>query len=338
MRTVVPQAEHELAPDVASTREADPQTDGTGAAAVRKPPGSLANAADAAVLALRVAHLEMLRDLMPDEARLAALFEESGNASERFAIRLIEGLSREDEFLLKEEYLAVLALRIRHGDLLAHALASDEGFDWLPNEGRLAELSSELAEVLSRLKETYPAFARFRVRPRNAFGVLKVRFDEEFGSVVQDVAQAAANMRGDRAAALRTGHAAFDRLNEKMGLRHIDVWGDLWEGQISANLHLHQHANLDIAARLYAAAVDGIEWAAPSGRVWEESDIDATPTAEGWRIRIYNRWGDCPSGCMRRENFLFVAEGETVKRIHYEGSPECPSRPRWERRPECLPK
>ena len=211
---------------------------------------------------------------------------------------------------------ASLVLRVLHR----------ESDDLLPDEDRFAELSSELADVLSRLKVTYPAFARFRVRPR-VLGMLAVRFTDEFASLVGDVCQAS-NVGGHRCKALHTGHEAFDELNEKLGLRHLHLWHapDISPGE--AILHLHERTNLYAAANAYSSAVDGIEWARPAGlQIGGAPDIEAEPTAKGWRIRISNRWGDCPSGCTNSERFLFVAEGETVDRIRFEGSSLYPEHP-----------
>ena len=271
VRTIASPADPAAAPSMVLAHDAEATIDGAGAVAVRKPSRSLADAADADVLALRVLHSEM----------------------------------------------------------------HDEALGLLPDEARLAELSSELADVLSRLKEAYPEFARFHVRSGrfpglspilpNAFGLLRVGFYDEFAPVIQDVVQAATNVRGDRFDG-PTGHVAFDRLNERMGLRHIDVWeglGDVW-----FTLHLHENANLDIAVRLYSA-IDVVEWVHPVALFLDGSDIAARPTAEGWLIWIFNRWGDCPSGCINKERFLFDVRGETVERVHMEGEPESPSLPRY---------
>ena len=273
VRTIASPADPAAAPSMVLAHDAEATIDGTGAVAVRKPSRSLADAADADVLALRVLHYEMLEDYVQGEV-----------------------------------------------------------FDLLPDEARLAELSSELADVLPRLKAAYPEFARFHVRSgrfphrrasTNAFGLLSVGFYDEFAPVVQDVVQAATNVRGDRFDG-PTGHVAFDRLNERMGLRHIDVregLGDVW-----FTLHLHENANLDIAVRLYSA-IDVVEWVHPVESFLDGSDIDAHPTAEGWEIFIFNRWGDCPSGCINKETFRFEVRGESIKRVHVEGEPESPSLP-----------
>ena len=227
---------------------------------------------------------------------------------------------------------AALALRVLHEQSWWRALLHDRSLydELLPDEDRLAELSIELAELLARLREAYPEFAHLRVGPQNAFGVLRVRFTDEFATVVRDVGQAAADGREDRRRALRTGHDGFDELNEKLGLRHIDVPAEGW-GRTFA-LHLHEHVHLDAAAEVYASVVDAVEWAGPMDRVIDGSDIDATRTDDGWRIVIHNRWGSCPTGCTTKERFLFVVEGETIEKGRLEGEPASPSLPHHLRR------
>ena len=276
VRTIASPADPAAAPSMVLAHDAEATIDGTGAVAVQKPSCSLADAADADVLALRVLHYEMLEDYVQGEV-----------------------------------------------------------FDLLPDEARLAELSSELADVLSRLKEAYPEFARFHVRSGwlpglspilpNAFGLLRVGFHDEFAPVIQDVVQAATNVGGDRFDG-PTGHVAFDRLNERMGLRHIDVREGPVTGNVWFTLHLHENANLDIAARLYSA-IDVVEWVRPVKWLLDGSDIAAYPTAEGWEVIIFNQWGDCPSGCINKEMFRFEVRGESIKRVHVEGEPESPSLP-----------
>lgn len=225
---------------------------------------------------------------------------------------------------------AALALRVLHDQswwrMVLHERSPYD--ELLPDEDRLAELTEDLAEVLARLRNTFPEFARFRVRPQNAFGLLRVRFTDDFAAVVREVGQVAADVRGDRRDAFRVGHDVFDELNENLGLRHIDVPPEGWDSFV---LHLHEHVNLDAASKVYSA-VDLVESATPVGRVIDGSDINATQTDEGWRIVIHNRWGSCPTGCTTRERFLFVAEGETIERGQLEGEPDSPSLPHYLRR------
>lgn len=200
--------------------------------------------------------------------------------------------------------------------------------DLLPDEDRLAELSNELAGVLVRLKETYPEFAGFRVRPW-LLGVLEVRLDYDFALAVRDALQRD-TPKADRAAIVRTGHKAFDELNERMGLRHIDQWGiDRGGADGDATFHLHELANLRAAARAYSA-LDVVESAEPSGYLpYETPNIDVFPMEEGWFVTVLNVWGDCPAGCINREEFRFRAAAETLQRIDREGSPKSPTLERW---------
>ena len=222
-----------------------------------------------------------------------------------------------------------LALRLLHEESWWRTRLLEESpyNGLLPDEECLAALSVELAEVLARLRETHPEFARFRVRPQTEFGVLRVRFTDEFAAVVREVGKAAENVRGDRSEAFRTGHAEFDELNEKLGLRHIDVPPEGWDSFL---LHLHEHVNTDAASKVYLV-LDVVESADPRKRIIDGSDIDADPTLDGWWIYVHNRWGACPSGCTTKEMFRFRAEGDTIERVPLEFEPEYPSRPHYMR-------
>ena len=187
-----------------------------------------------------------------------------------------------------------------------------EGEDLLLDEAGLAQLTNELAGVLARLKSAYPEFAGFRARRDQPVpGELQVRLRPEFARILGDVLQDFPRVREEegRPIALRTGHRLFDGLNEKLGLWKVNLYGPA-----SAVLHLHERANVAAAARAYSV-LEVVQGAKPSKSHLDGSDITAyrAGDGEGWVIFIANRWGDCPSGCMEEERFLFEVEGETVE-------------------------
>ena len=191
--------------------------------------------------------------------------------------------------------------------------------DLLLDEARLAELANELAGVLSRLKSAYPEFAGFRARRDQPVpGELRVRLQPRFARIVRDVLQDFPRVRDlqdfpcereeGRPIALCTGHRLFDGLNEKLGLRKVDLYGD------SAVFHLHERANVAAAARAYSV-LEVVQEAKPSKSHLDGADMTAyrAGDGDGWMIFIANRWGDCPSGCIEEERFRFEVEGETVE-------------------------
>lgn len=199
-------------------------------------------------------------------------------------------------------------------ELLALRILHPESDDLLPDEARMARLSSELAGALSQLKSTYPEFARFRVRPVN-LGELFFFLDCEFALAVRGALRDHRNRLGDTSGILRTGHKAFDELNEKVGLWHIDLLESPEPRKARAVAHLHEHANLRAVARAYSA-LDVVEMASPNQIVvGDSSDIYAEPTEEGWLITVRNAWRGCVSGCIDAEVSYFLATGEAVQRI-----------------------
>ena len=248
------------------------------------------------------------------EGVLKALEAEHVETSRR---RLQVDAETEDEMRADAEALARRTLY----------LESDE---FLLDEAGLAELTNELAGVLSRLKDAYPELADFRVRRDQPNpGEIKVRLRPQFAQIVRGVLQDFPHVgEKGRPIALRTGHRVFDGLNEKLGLWKVDLYNDE-----SAIFHLHKHANVWAAARAYSV-LEVVEEAKPRKLHLDASYMVATRSqhGEGWEIWIVGR--NCARGCMTDEDsflfneeiVLFIVEGDTVE---IKTSPEFPKIRVW---------
>ena len=111
---------------------------------------------------------------------------------------------------------------------------------------------------------------------------------------------------GNAAVPSATGHAAFDALNGKLGLRAVQAYPAL----DSVVLHLGERANVAAALRAYRA-IDGVDYAEADAVLGDGSDIEAAKADGRWHFVFRRAWGDCPAGCIDEElSFFIVADGE----------------------------
>ena len=109
---------------------------------------------------------------------------------------------------------------------------------------------------------------------------------------------------------LRTGKAAFDALNARLGLRAVR----LFRRTGVLVMHLNERANVAVARRAYLK-IAGIEYAEPDAHLGDGSDIEASKTGDVWHLVVRKAWGDCPSGCIYKKMFFFTVRGEKIERI-----------------------
>ena len=103
-----------------------------------------------------------------------------------------------------------------------------------------------------------------------------------------------------------TGHAAFDALNAKLGLRAAET---LRHGGF-AFLDVDERVDV-VEATLAYFTIDGVTYARPEWMVGGSPDIDAAKVQGTWHFVFRNAWGDCPAGCIHSElSFFTVADGE----------------------------
>jgi len=107
-----------------------------------------------------------------------------------------------------------------------------------------------------------------------------------------------------------TGHAAFDTLNGKLGLRAAVT---LRHGSY-AFLDVDERVDVMEAAFAYFV-IDGVDYARPEWAVGGSPDVDAAKERDTWHVVFRDAWGDCPAGCIHNKLWFFtVADGE-VRRI-----------------------
>ena len=199
----------------------------------------------------------------------------------------------EPPVLSEAAVLADRILRREHGSLLID-----------PTERR--ELAAEITPVLSGIREVYPELADIAVQAPYALGQLVLTLEtwlfEAVASLVED--QTGPVM-------LRTGHAPFDTLTEKLGL---SVVLDQFPRFGVVIFYFSEYLNAPAAAALYEA-MEGVKFAEPNGRLGDGPDIDMSWSEDRWYVVTRRAWGDCPSGCLYEEFHFFIADDAGVERI-----------------------
>ena len=185
--------------------------------------------------------------------------------------------------------------------VLADRILQRESEDLLLDGKRQRVLGGEIKQVLSLVRRTYPAMADVSARTEYGGATLVLGLE----GALRDAAFAA--WGGEREAAPPgTGHAAFDALNGRLGLRAVQAYSTF----DSAVLYLDERANVAAAVRAYRA-IDGVGYAEPDAMLGDGSDIDAAKVHGRWHVVFRRAWGDCPSGCINEElSFFTVADGE----------------------------
>ena len=92
-----------------------------------------------------------------------------------------------------------------------------------------------------------------------------------------------------------TGHAAFDALNARLGLRTVQFW----PASAAAYLSFPDEVNPRAAVEAYAA-IAGVAEARFEQRRIDGSDIAVRMMNETWHVVMRKAWGDCPSGCIHK--------------------------------------
>ena len=135
--------------------------------------------------------------------------------------------------------------------ILADRILQRESDDLLLDGKRRRALGHEIKQALSLIRREYPAMADVSVREEYGRSTLVLGLE----GALRDAAFAA--LEGDSVTAPPpTGHAAFDALNGKLGLRAVQAYPAL----DSVVLHLDERANVAAALRAYRA-IDGVGYA-----------------------------------------------------------------------------
>ena len=193
----------------------------------------------------------------------------------------------------------------REAAVLADRILRRENDDFLLDARRRRRLFREIERVLARIRDAYPAMAEISVREAHRPGMLLLGLEPDLFEVVFRLFHDA---RGS--AAPRTGHAEFDALNAKLGLRAIRSFSST--GVVA--MYFDERVNIDAARRAYRM-MEGVRYAEPDARLGDGSDIEAAKSHETWHVVVRNAWGDCPAGCLYEEMSFFTVESDGVERI-----------------------
>ena len=189
--------------------------------------------------------------------------------------------------------------------ILADRILRSQDDHLLLDAAERRELAREIAPVLSRIRDVYPAVADVTVRASYAFGELLLGLEPP---LLEDVVALLEGQTGP--VLLRTGQAEFDTLNERLGLVAVD----LFPSTGTVIFYFNEYLNVPAAAAAYAA-IEGIEYAEPNTYLGDGSNIDAAKSAERWYVLARRAWDDCPSGCINEEFFFFIVNGADIERI-----------------------
>ena len=195
--------------------------------------------------------------------------------------------------------------KVSEAFVLAHRILARETDDLLLDAKRRREFAREIEGVLVRLRYAHPEVAEISARAAHLPGVLLLGVKPDLMGTVSCL------LRGKSGPVkLRTGKAAFDALNAKLGLRAVRLFrrtGVLF-------MRLSERANVQAARRAYMA-IAGVEYAEADAHLGDGSDIEASKSGDAWHIVVRKAWGDCPSGCIYKKMFFFTVRGEKIERI-----------------------
>lgn len=188
---------------------------------------------------------------------------------------------------------------------LADRILRREGGELMLDDERQYALRHEVKQALSLIRRAYQAMANVRVREEYRPGRIILGLEGELRDTV------VGTWNDETALDLPpTGHAAFDALNARLGLRAVEV---LRAGGF-AFLNVDERVDVVEAAFAYFT-INGVDYARPEWMVGGSPDIDAAEVRDIWHFVFRDAWGDCPAGCIHSElSFFTVADGE-VQRI-----------------------
>ena len=189
--------------------------------------------------------------------------------------------------------------------VLADRILTRESDALLLDGKRQRALGYEIKRTLSAVRRSYPPMAKISAREDYSRATLLLGLE---GALRDAVVRAWDDESVSEPP--RTGNAAFDALNERLGLKAVRVFPSLG----GAHLRLDERVNVDAALRVYLA-IDGVSYAEPDALLGDGPDIEAAKVNGTWHVVFRKAWGDCPAGCMFRVlSFFTVADGE-VRRI-----------------------
>ena len=188
---------------------------------------------------------------------------------------------------------------------LADRILRREGAGLFLDDERQYALRHQVKQVLSLIRRAHPAMAEVHVREEYRPGRIILGLDGE----LRDTVIGAWNDE-TALAPPPTGHAAFDALNAKLGLRAAET---LRHGGF-AFLDVDERVDV-VEATLAYFFIGGVTYARPEWAVGDGPDIDAAKVRDIWHFVFRNAWGDCPAGRIHSELSFFTVVGVAIQRI-----------------------
>ena len=188
---------------------------------------------------------------------------------------------------------------------LADRILRREGGGLFLDDERQYALSREVKQALSLVRRAYPAMADVHVREEYRPGRIILGLEGELRDAVIGLWN-----EENALAPPPTGHAAFDALNAKLGLKAAET---LRYGGF-AFLDVDERVDVIGAAFAYFT-IDGVDYARPEWAVGDGPDIDAAKVQGTWHVVFRDAWGDCPAGCIHSELSFFTVADCEVQRI-----------------------
>ncbi len=191
----------------------------------------------------------------------------------------------------------------RDAAVLARRILQRQGRELFVDEQRLDLLAREIGSVLGLVRTRYPAMAEIAARQLPA--VLRLEIE---GALLDDIAGRWAGVSAGAVPA--TGHAVFEALNSRLGLRTVEFW----PASAAVYLRFPDQVNPRAAVEAYAA-IAGVAEARFEQRRIDGSDIAVRRANGTWHVVMRKAWGDCPSGCIHKETHFFAVGSGHVERI-----------------------
>ena len=183
---------------------------------------------------------------------------------------------------------------------LADRILRREGGGLFLDDERQRALGREVKQALSLVRRAYPAMEDVLVREEYMLGRIILGLEGELRDVVVDT------WNDEHASPPPpTGHASFDALNAKLGLRTAETL------RYGGYAFLDVDERVDVIEATFAYfLIEGVDYARPEWAVGGSPDVDAAKVRDTWHFVFRNAWGDCPAGCIHSElSFYTVAEG-----------------------------
>lgn len=195
--------------------------------------------------------------------------------------------------------------------ILADRILRREDDSLLLDETERRQLASEIASVLSSIRDAYPQVADIAARTPYAFGELVLKLEPQ-------LFEAVVSLLDDQTGpvTLQTGYAEFDSLNETLGL---SVVVNLFRRFQTVTFFYSEYLNVPAAAAAYGM-LEGIEYAEPNAYVGDGPDLNALESEGRWYMVARRAWGDCPAGCIDEELLFLIVDDTAVEMIDSEGA------------------